>query len=218
MKSCTKPIEQFADVGAKGIFRPGNELAPVVLGLLPQDFDHVQFRAIGWQVAEKGVEFLHPAQGEAVAQPMMNARIVENDQCRHGLGDPRDQVLHEIDEGFAVYRGSSLRVIEPLPGEVQRAHHGNALMRYRGHRMRTAQRRPGALYRRRGREAGFVVVDQLATTFPCPRLQTGKFAGAGGKSFRVAVFFKLMRVRLKLNPWLFRILPKRSSEIGKDAP
>lgn len=67
----------------------------------------------------------------------------------------------------------------------------------RRHRVRTAHGRLGALNGRRGRETGLVVIEQRATAFAGPSLQTGKFVGAGGKLFRVAVFFRLIRVRLK---------------------
>ena len=148
----------------------------------------------------------------------MNTSIVENDEGWYRLGNLRNQGFHEIDKGFAVDRGCSLRVIQPLAGKVQCPHDGHPLMMRRRYRMRTTERRPGALYGGRSRESRLVVIEQLATTVPCPGLQTGKFGGAGGKSFRVAVFFRLIRVRLKLKPLFLRILPKRSSESGKGAP
>jgi len=190
----------------------------VVFGLFPKDFNHVEFRTVRRQVAEEGVEFHHPTQGEAVVEAMMNPCIVKNDEGRHGLGNLRNQVFHEIGEGFAVDRGNCLRVIQALAGKVQSAHDCDALVISRRYRVRTAHRRPGALDRRRGRETRLVVVEQLTTAFPCPDFQTGKFVGTGGKSFRVAVFFRLMRVRLKLNPCALRILPSRSRESGKGAP
>lgn len=157
----------------------------------------------------------------------MDTGIVENDEGRYRLGDLRNQAFHEIDKGFAVDRGCCLSVMPTLPGEVQCPHHRDARVMRRRHRMRTTERRPGAFSGRRSRESCFVVIDQLATAVPCPSLQTGKFGRAGGKSFRVAVFFRLMRVRFmaagrypteKLNPLFLRILPKRSSDSGKGAP
>ena len=148
MKFGAEAIEEFADVRSQGVFRPGSELPPVVLGLLPKDFDHIQFRAIGWQVAEEGIELLHPAQSEAVVQAMVNTGVVENDEGWHGFGDLRHQVLHEIDEGLPVDRRTCLGVIQPLPGKVQGAHHRHALMMGRRHRMRSTDRRPGPLHGR----------------------------------------------------------------------
>lgn len=218
MKFSAKTVEQFADFGSKGIFRPSNELAPVILGLLPKDFDHVQFRTVGRQVAKEGIEFLHPAQSHALVEVVVNPGIVENDDGWHRLGDLRNQTLHEIDKGFAVDRRRCLSVIQTLPGKVQCPHHRDALVMRRRHCMRTTKRRPGALYGRRRRESRLVVIDQLATAIPCPSLQTGKFGRTGGKSFRVAVFFRLMRVRLKLNPFFLRMTPSRSSDSGKVVP
>lgn len=218
LKFGAESIEQFADFGSKGIFRPSSELAPVIFGLLPKDFDHVQFRTVRRQVAKEGIEFLHPAQGHAVVEVVMNTGIVENDEGRYRLGNLRNQTLHEIDKGFAVDRGRCLSVMQTLPGKVQCPHHRDALVMRRRHCMRTTERRPGALYGRRSRESRLVVIEQLATAIPCPSLQAGKFGRAGGKSFRVAVFFRLMRVRLKLNPLFLRMTPSRSSDSGKGAP
>jgi hypothetical protein len=62
LKFSAKPVEQFSDFGSEGFLRASNELTPVIFGLLPKDFDPVQLRAIGWQVAKKRIEPLHPAQ------------------------------------------------------------------------------------------------------------------------------------------------------------
>ena len=61
MKICIKEIEQFTDFGSKGFFRSSGELALVILGVFPNDFNHIEFRAVRWQVAKEGVEFFHPA-------------------------------------------------------------------------------------------------------------------------------------------------------------
>lgn len=58
-------------------------------------------------------------------------------------------------------------------------------------------------------------IDQLAAAIPCASLQIGKFGRTGGKSFRVAVLFRLMRVRMKLDPFFLRMTPSRSSDSGK---
>ena len=149
---------------------------------------------------------------------MMNSSIVENDEGRNRFSDLGNQIRHEIDKGFAVDGGRCLRVIQALPNKVQRAHDRDTLVMGGGERMCFPNWRPGTLYGRRGRETRFVVVKQLATAFPRRRFQTSKFVSTGGKSLRVAVFFRLIRVRLKLNPCAFRILPSRSSDNGKDSP
>ena len=87
MKFGTETIEQFADFGSKGIFRPSSELAPVIFGLLPKDFDHVQFRTVRRQVAKEAIEYFHPAQGHALVEVVVNTGIVENDDGWHRLGD-----------------------------------------------------------------------------------------------------------------------------------
>lgn len=163
------------------------------------------------RVGKESVELLHPTQGKTVIQSMVNPGIVQNDKSRHRLGDLRNQALHEIDEGFAVVRRSCLSVIQARSGKVQGAHDHHALiMRWR-HCMRTTDRR-------RSRKARLIVIEQQVTTFPCPSLQAGKSVGTSSKSFRVAVFLKLIRMRLKLNPLFLRMPPSRSSDSGKRAP
>ncbi|MDP3440417.1 MAG: hypothetical protein Q8R95_12525, partial [Azonexus sp.] len=61
MKFSAEAIKHFADFGSKGLFRPSDKLAPVILGLFPKNFDHVQFRTVGRQIAEEDIEFFHPA-------------------------------------------------------------------------------------------------------------------------------------------------------------
>lgn len=64
MKFRAEPIERLAEFGSKGIFRLSGELTPAILGLLRKDLNHIEFRAVGWQISKEGVEFLHPAQGQ----------------------------------------------------------------------------------------------------------------------------------------------------------
>ena len=190
----------------------------MVFGLFPKDFNEIEFWAVGWQVAEECIEFLPPTQGEAVVQPVMNSGIVENDEGWNRFSDLRNQIRHEIDKGFAVDGSCCLRVIQALPNKVQRAHDRDTLVMGRCDRMCFPNRRPSTLYGRRGRETRFVIVKQLATAFPRRRFQTSKLVGTGGKLLWVTLFFRLIRVRLKLNPCAFRSLPSRSSESGKDSP
>lgn len=67
---------------------------------------------------------------------------------------------------------------EPVEQFADFPHHSNPLVMSRRHRMRTAHGRLGALNGRRGRETGLVVIEQRATAFAGPSLQTGKFVAA----------------------------------------
>ncbi len=86
-----EPIENLADFGSKGFFRPCGEVTPVVFGFFPKNFDHVEFRAVEWQVANKGIESLHPAQGDCVIRCMMETGIVQNNESRFRIGDLRNR-------------------------------------------------------------------------------------------------------------------------------
>ena len=198
----------------KGFFRPSDEVTPVILGLLPEDFDHVQFRAVGREEAEKGVVVLHPAEGDAVVEAVMNAGVIEDDESRGVLGNPWDHIFHEFKEDFSIDRANHLLEVEMLAGKVQCAHDANPLMMRWQRGVRTADGRPGSLHGRRRTKARLVVVEQLASPFARPSLQAGKFFLAGGKSDRVPLFFKLIRVRLKLKPRALSVFPSVSSEQG----
>ena len=105
----------------------------MVFGVFPKDFNEIELRAVGWQVAEEGIKFLPPTQGEAVVQSMMNSGIVENDEGWNRFSDLRNQIRHESD--MLVMGG--------------------------GDRMCFPNRRPSTLYGRRGRETRFVVVTEV---------------------------------------------------------
>ena len=104
---------------------------------------------------------------------------------------------------------------ESQGGEIQCAHDGNALMLHWRGQMRLAQGGPRTLNGRRCSKPGFVKVDQLTLTFPRLDLEIGQFYRAGGKFFRVALFFSDHRVRLKLKPRALSVFPKVSNEQGR---
>lgn len=224
MKFSAEPFEQSLDVIAKRFFRPCHEVTPVIFGLLPEDFDHVQFRTVPqglplvvrWQVAKEGVELLHPAQRDAVVEAVMDACVIEDDEGRRVLvlGNLRDQVFHEFDKGFTVDRTRYLPEVETLAGKIQGAHDRYPLMGCRQGGVRTAHGRPGTLHGRRRTKARLVVVEQLTSRLARPSLQPGKFFLASGKSDRVPFFFRLMRVRLKLKPRALSVFPSVSSVTG----
>ena len=196
------------------VFRPCDKLAPVVLGLLPEDLDHVEFGAVGRQIAKEGVVFGHPAQKGSVFQAVMDASVIQHDEGGCWLGDGGQQAVDECHESFPVDCADDLLVMQPLASEIQGPHHRDALMGGGRHRMRLPHRRPGALHRWRGREPGLIVIDQLTATPTRPDLETGKFFLAGGESYGVTVFFRLNRVRLKLKPLARSLVPSVASEQG----
>lgn len=200
MKFRTVPVEQRPDILTQRVFRPSDERAPVVLGLLPEYLDHIKFGAVGREITKKGVVLDHPTPGGLVIQTVMDARVIQNDKGGRRLGDEGKQSINEGDEDFSIDRASDLLVVKSLTSEIKGAHDRDALMVRRRDRMRLANQRPSPLHGRRCRKAGFIVVEQLTPTLARPVFETGKFRLAGGKSYGVPVFFRLNRVRLKLNP------------------
>jgi hypothetical protein len=166
LKFRAKPVKQLGHLGAKGIFRPCDELTPMILGMLPQDFDHIEFRAVRWQIDKGGVVLDVPAQRDFVINAVMDSGIVENDKNWFGRSDAGEKFINEGDEGVT-RDGASGLPMEELPGrEIQRAQDGHALMVRWCRHVRLAQRRPRALNGRRSGKSRLVKVDQLTLTFP----------------------------------------------------
>ena len=188
----------------------------MVLGLLPENLDHVELRTVGRKVAQEDLVLSHPAPGDIVVQSMMDFGVIEHNEGRHrqGCGDPYQKIIDKSDERLPLDRTGDLLVVKPLTGKVKRPHDRDTLMVSRRDWMRLPHRGPSALYRGRGRETGFVVVEQLALPLTRQFFDTGKSRLAGGKSYGLAVFFRLNRVRLKLNPWARRWSPRVSSTQG----
>jgi len=207
-------VEQVANIVPQGLFRPRDELAPVVLGLLPEDFDHIEFGTVGREVAQEDFVLSHPAPSDVVVQTMMDFGVIENNEGRSCRGDLAQKAIDKRDECFPIDRAGDLLVVKLLTGEVKSPHNRDTLMMCRRHRMRLTDRRPRTLYRGRGRESRLIVVEQLTLTLAGQVFETGKFRLAGGKSYGVPVFFRLNRVRLKLNPLALSRTLKMSREHG----
>ena len=186
----------------------------MVLCLLPEDLDHIELGAVGREVAQDDLMLSHPAPRDVVIQAMMDFGVIQNNEGTHGLGNVGQKIIHKGDERLPIDGADDLLVIKPLACKIKGSHHRDTLMVGRRDRMGQPYRRPSALHGRRGREPGFIVVEQL--TFPVSRqvLESGKVRLAGGKSYGVAVFFRLNRVRLKLNPLARSRTLRTSSEQG----
>ena len=187
----------------------------MMLGLLPEDLEHVECGTVRWKVAQEGVVFGHPAPSDVVVESVMNFRVIENDACWGRLGDRCNQVIKKADEGFSVDGASDLLVVQSLSREIKDADHRNELVVRRRDRMRLTNRRPRSLHRGRCRKSGFIKIEQLTPALASPLFDTGKFRLAGGKPYGVAVFFRLSRVRLKLNPLARSLTLSVSSEQGR---
>ena len=93
MKFCSEAIKQLAHLGAEGFFRPSGEFTPMVLGLFPQDFDHIEFRAIGRQKDKGGFVIDKPTLSDFVINAVMDSGIVEHDESWFGSSDIGEKVV-----------------------------------------------------------------------------------------------------------------------------
>lgn len=160
----------------------------MILGMLPQDFDHIEFWAVRWQIDKGGVVLDVPAPRDFVINAVMDSGIIKNDENWFGRSEVGEKFINEGDEGVA-RDGSCGLPMEESPGrEIQSAQDGHALMVRWCRQVRLAQRRPRALNGRRSGKSRLVKVDQLTLTFARLALEIGKFRRASGKFFRVAFF------------------------------
>ena len=215
MKFGSESVKQGSDFGAEGVLRPRDELTPMIFGVFPQDFDHVEFWTVWRQIDQGGIVHGEPAGGDFVVKPMMDFGVIKNDEGGLGRGDVEKHVVNEGDKGWALDGANGLLMDELRVSEIQSAHDRHALMVLGRGQVGLTQGRPGPLNGRRRGKPGFVVVDQL--TFPLPGLdlEFGKFGCTGGKFVRVAFFLRDHRVRLKLKPCALSAFPKVSNEHGK---
>lgn len=190
----------------------------MIFGLFPDDFDHVEFGAVWWKIAEEGVVFYGPAIHDALVDVVVYFGVVKNDEGWNGFGDAWDEVFHEIDEDFTIDRTGIFAMVEALIGKVEGAQDGNFLMMGRCGFVRFADRRPGALHWRRSGKSRTIKIEQLKHSFPAQCLQAVEFLFDGLETLLTPFFLRLQRVRLKLKPRDLRTVPIVSNVQGTGHP
>ena len=78
-------IEELCDLGINGFLGPGDKTPPVILRLLPDDFDQVQLGTVGRQIEEDHAMFEEPAVDRCLIDVVMNRGVVEHHH-RHETG------------------------------------------------------------------------------------------------------------------------------------
>ena len=96
MKFSAKPVKQISHLGTKGIFRPCDELTPMILGMFPQDFDHIEFWAVRRQIEKGGVVLDVPALRDFVINAVMDSGIIENDENWFGRSDVGEKFVTKV--------------------------------------------------------------------------------------------------------------------------
>ena len=78
-------IEELCDLSINGFLGPGDETPPVILRMLPDDFDQVQLGTVGRQIEEDHAMFEEPAVDRCLIDVVMNRGVVEHHH-RHQTG------------------------------------------------------------------------------------------------------------------------------------
>src|SRR5216684_4076650 len=78
LKFRAKISEKLSDLGINGFLRPSDETPPVILGVLPDDFDQVQLGAVWRQIEEHHAMFDEPAVDRFLIDVVMNRGVVEH--------------------------------------------------------------------------------------------------------------------------------------------
>ncbi len=79
MKFSALAIEQIPDILTQRVFCPRQEIASMVLVLLPEDLEHIEFGAVGREIAEEGVVLDHPAPRSVVIKTVMDSSVIQSD-------------------------------------------------------------------------------------------------------------------------------------------
>lgn len=108
MKLSAVSVEQFRQFGINGFLRPGNETAPVILEVLPDDLDQIEFGAVWQQIEEKSLVVHEPAVQCVLIDAVMDARIVGHDHGRPGIALP-DQRVEKANDVWAFDRAGAPR-------------------------------------------------------------------------------------------------------------
>ena len=147
MKFCPESADQVRDIAHKGFARPGGEGAPVVFGVLPQDFDQIEFRTVGRQLQGCEAVFEQPALDDRGLYVVMDRGVVHNDEGElravAGLGD----AVQEYDDIVAPHAVLADVEVEVFRGVVERSQDIGSLASHVGiGGVGLAQRQPAALH------------------------------------------------------------------------
>lgn len=154
-------IEQLSDLGQKLVPGPGLECAPVVLGLLPENLDGVELRAVGRQVQRyKLVQ--QPFFAHVLVQVVVNAGVVHYGKCPLVGVTAARELVQKLRVVAAAGAAFVQAVVQLFLAPVQRPQYVDAPVAAADvHAMALAQRRPAALHVGLAAHARLVQVQQL---------------------------------------------------------
>lgn len=211
MEGFAKACEQIGHFLNQRFFGPGGEVSPVVFGMLPEDFDQVEFRAVGREMHKQEAMLDEPAIDDCRVDVEMDRGIVQ-DQDRPFLWiGSLCQAVDETDDIFPADGVVADLEMQLRPGIVQGAKHIGPLSSQTGiGRMRLPQGRPAALDIGQAGKAGFVKMQQVDQPVPGALLDVGQGVANALEARIIPLFFSDSRVRLKDSPRALRPTESRS--------
>lgn len=182
------------------VFVPGDEAAPDVLGLLPENLDQVEFGAVGRQMAQDEMVIGTPTFEPVGIDAAMDGGIVED----HEGGATRRLRGQAVEKGRDIgtldrmAHGFELQGVGGIVEDRQRI--GPAGMADRLGGMGVAAPTPGPLYVGRGGKAALVQVEQPAMPGPGSLLQIVQADAGRLEFFSRTLFLRAVRVRRYTRP------------------
>jgi hypothetical protein len=163
----------------------------MVLGVLPDDFDRVQLRTIGWEMEQNQTMLDQPFVQLFSVDVVVDAGIVQHHHRQwHPLFTPGNTV-DQIDDRRAFDRLAVKIIPELAAGIVQRTDHVHALFGNAGvRRVWDALGRPRPLHVRNVGEPAFIQVKQADLALSGGVLKLFQVFLSGREAFRVAFFLK----------------------------
>ena len=181
----------------------------MVLQVLPDDLNRVEFRAVRREVHQHQAAFEQPFVQFFGVDFVMGAGIVHQRQRHplHTLGDAVDQGDH----GVAPDRLGVQVLPNNSPGDlVQRAYHVHPRPGTGIRSIGLAFERPRPLHAVYRAKTALVQVKQAQLRLSCRSLATPQVFPHGFELFRTAFFFSESRVRVKDKPRFFRLADRQS--------
>lgn len=204
----------MGDLFDQAVLVPDDEAAPDVLGLLPENLDQIEFRAVGRQIAKDEMVIGTPTFQQVGIDTAMDGGIVED----HEGGTLR------VLGGQAVEKGRHIGTLDRMAdgfelqgigGIVEDRHRiGPARMADRLGGMGAAALAPGPLYVGRGGKAALVQVEQPAMPRLSGLLQIVQADSGRLEFFDRTLFLSDVRVRRYTRPRRFSQNRNRSPLTG----
>ena len=97
MELCAVPIEKSPNLAEQRIASPRGEASPMILGVLPENLDEIQFRAIGRQIQRDETVIHQPVVGDLWVDVVVHRSIVHDHESEFVRRGRLSQMVEEVD-------------------------------------------------------------------------------------------------------------------------